>query len=99
MSVILQTDQSDEEAEEWDRHEQFYDDPANYEKNKERLFEEKIELKWEKGGSGLVFYTDAQYWKQLEGGVLKLALIISFVLKKVYSLRQCQIHSLTSAAI
>ncbi|XP_067933820.1 G patch domain-containing protein 3-like [Watersipora subatra] len=59
--------ESDGETEEWDRHEAFHDDPANYERNKERLYEEKIELKWEKGGSGLVFYTDAQYWKKLEG--------------------------------
>ena len=44
------------------------DDPTEVERNKERLFEEKIELKWEKGGSGLVFYTDAVYWKQQEGG-------------------------------
>jgi len=34
---------------------------------KERLFEEEVELVWEKGGSGLNFYTDAQYWKTLEG--------------------------------
>lgn len=58
---------SDGEGEEWDRCEAFTDDAANRERNKERLYEEKIELKWEKGGSGLVFYTDAQYWKQLEG--------------------------------
>lgn len=65
--AIMQVD-SDGETEEWDRHEAFHDDPTNYERNKERLYEEEIELKWEKGGSGLVFYTDAQYWKQLEGG-------------------------------
>ena len=34
---------------------------------KERLFEEEIELVWEKGGSGLNFYTDAQFWKKFEG--------------------------------
>ena len=34
---------------------------------KERLFEEEIDLVWEKGGSGLNFYTDAQYWKEKEG--------------------------------
>ena len=67
ISCMFQHD-SDSDAEEWDRHEAFYDDAANIERNKERLYEEKIELKWEKGGSGLVFYTDAQYWKQLEGG-------------------------------
>ena len=37
-------------------------------RTKERLYEDKIELKWEKGGSGLVFYTDAYRWKQEEGG-------------------------------
>ena len=35
---------------------------------KERLFEEEMEVVWEKGGSGLVFYTDASYWDQQEGG-------------------------------
>lgn len=38
------------------------------ERTSERLFEEEIELKWEKGGSGLVFYTDAQFWQEEEGG-------------------------------
>lgn len=38
------------------------------ERTNERLFEEEIELKWEKGGSGLVFYTDAQFWQEEEGG-------------------------------
>lgn len=37
------------------------------ERTKEQLFEDKIELKWEKGGSGLVFYTDAQFWDAKEG--------------------------------
>lgn len=48
----------------------MYDDPSNQERNKERLYEEEIELKWEKGGSGLVFYTDAQYWQAQEGGMI-----------------------------
>ena len=34
---------------------------------KERTFEDEIELVWEKGGSGLNFYTDAQFWKEREG--------------------------------
>lgn len=38
------------------------------ERTTERLFEEEIELQWEKGGSGLVFYTDAQFWQEEEGG-------------------------------
>ena len=33
----------------------------------ERLFEEGMEVVWEKGGSGLVFYTDAQHWDEAEG--------------------------------
>ena len=57
-----------DDCEEWERHEALHDEPRKGERNKERLFEEKIELKWEKGGSGLVFYTDAQYWKKQEGG-------------------------------
>ena len=32
------------------------------------MFESEIELKWEKGGSGLVFYTDAQFWREKEDG-------------------------------
>lgn len=59
--------QDDDSCEEWERHEALTDDPTNQERNKERLFEEEIELKWEKGGSGLVFYTDAQYWQEQEG--------------------------------
>ncbi|WAR02872.1 GPTC3-like protein [Mya arenaria] len=68
---MMREDEDPEEdqdlCEEWERHEALMDDPANQERNKERLFEEDIELKWEKGGSGLVFYTDAQYWQALEG--------------------------------
>ena len=30
------------------------------------MFEEEQEVVWEKGGSGLVFYTDAAYWRSLE---------------------------------
>ncbi|KAF8781389.1 G patch domain-containing protein 3 [Argiope bruennichi] len=60
-------DEEESEEEEWDRHEALHDDVSGQERNKERLFEEKIELKWEKGGSGLVFYTDAQYWDAKEG--------------------------------
>ena len=58
----------DDGCEEWERHEALHDDPANVERNKERVFESEIELKWEKGGSGLVFYTDAQFWREKEDG-------------------------------
>lgn len=46
----------------------MHDDVTSQERSKERLYEEEIELKWEKGGSGLVFYTDAQYWQEEEEG-------------------------------
>lgn len=60
--------QDDDRCEEWERHEALHDDVTSQERSKERLFEEEVELKWEKGGSGLVFYTDAQYWQEEEGG-------------------------------
>lgn len=62
--------QDDDRCEEWERHEALHEDVTSQERTKERLYEEEIELKWEKGGSGLVFYTDAQYWQEEEGGKL-----------------------------
>uniref|UniRef100_G3NW27 G patch domain containing 3 n=1 Tax=Gasterosteus aculeatus TaxID=69293 RepID=G3NW27_GASAC len=61
-------DDDDDFCEEWERHEALHEDVTSQERSKERLYEERIELKWEKGGSGLVFYTDAQYWQEEEGG-------------------------------
>ncbi|EDO27871.1 predicted protein, partial [Nematostella vectensis] len=57
---------SDGELEDWERHEALHDDVDSQGRTKERLFENEIELKWEKGGSGLVWYTDAAFWKQQE---------------------------------
>ncbi|EFX62321.1 hypothetical protein DAPPUDRAFT_337114 [Daphnia pulex] len=57
----------DEEQEEWDRHEDLHDDVTEQERNKERLYEEEMEVVWEKGGPGIVWYTDAQRWKETEG--------------------------------
>ncbi|NWQ83763.1 GPTC3 protein, partial [Columbina picui] len=57
----------DDTCEEWERHEALHEDVTKQERVEERLFEEEIELKWEKGGSGLVFYTDAQYWQEKNG--------------------------------
>ncbi|KAM3936456.1 G patch domain-containing protein 3 [Leptodactylus fuscus] len=54
-------------CEEWERHEALHEDVTAQERSKERLYENEIELKWEKGGSGLVFYTDAQLWQEEEG--------------------------------
>lgn len=55
------------EEEEWDRHENLHDDVDQQSRTKERLYEEEMEVVWEKGGPGLVWYTDAQYWQQQEG--------------------------------
>lgn len=60
-------DDDDDYCEEWERHEALHEDVTSQDRTKERLFEEEIELKWEKGGPGLVFYTDAQYWQEEEG--------------------------------
>ena len=54
-------------AEETDRYEALHDDVTSQERTKERLYEEEIELVWEKGGPGLVWYTDAVYWGQQRG--------------------------------
>ncbi|XP_071757753.1 G patch domain-containing protein 3 isoform X1 [Centroberyx gerrardi] len=65
--VQSNADDDDDRCEEWERHEALHEDVTSQERSKERLYEEEIELKWEKGGSGLVFYTDAQYWQEEEG--------------------------------
>jgi len=54
-----QSDSDSDGCEDWERHEALHNDVTSQERTKERLFEEEIELKWEKGGSGLVFYTGA----------------------------------------
>ena len=54
------------ELEEWDRHEALHDDVTKQDRTSPVFFEEEIELKWEKGGSGLVFYTDNNFWKDHE---------------------------------
>lgn len=71
------SDDDDDTCEEWERHEALHNDVAarrvdptdvsQQPGTKERLFEEEMEVVWEKGGSGLVFYTDAQVWKEKEG--------------------------------
>lgn len=63
------SDDDADECEEWERHEALHDDPSNQERNKERLYEEELEVVWEKGGPGIVWYTDAQFWDQQEGGM------------------------------
>uniref|UniRef100_A0A8D0EYR2 G-patch domain containing 3 n=1 Tax=Strix occidentalis caurina TaxID=311401 RepID=A0A8D0EYR2_STROC len=60
-------EEDNDTCEEWERHEALHEDVTKQDRTEERLFEEEIELKWEKGGSGLVFYTDAQYWQEKNG--------------------------------
>ncbi|CAF2970316.1 unnamed protein product [Rotaria sp. Silwood2] len=62
-----QLDEEEDELEEWDRHEAQYDDVTKQDRTSPYFFDHKIELKWEKGGSGLVFYTDDVFWKEHEG--------------------------------
>ena len=57
-------EREDHDAEEWDRHIAFNGEPGAA--GKERLFEEDVSQPWEKGGSGLVFRTDASFWNQTE---------------------------------
>ncbi|NXK66511.1 GPTC3 protein, partial [Sylvietta virens] len=61
------SDDDNDTCEEWERHEALHEDVTQQQRLRERLFEEEIELKWEKGGSGLVFYTDAQFWQEQDG--------------------------------
>ncbi|XP_033113500.1 G patch domain-containing protein 3-like [Anneissia japonica] len=61
------SDDDDDTCEEWERHEALHDDVHSQDRNKERLYEEEMEVVWEKGGSGLVFYTDAAYWDAQKG--------------------------------
>uniref|UniRef100_A0A8C3H282 G-patch domain containing 3 n=2 Tax=Corvus moneduloides TaxID=1196302 RepID=A0A8C3H282_CORMO len=63
----LHSGDDNDTCEEWERHEALHEDVTQQERARERLFEEEIELKWEKGGSGLVFYTDAQFWQEEDG--------------------------------
>jgi hypothetical protein len=52
-----QEEEDDDETEEWDRHEALHDDVTKQDRTSPYFFENEIELQWEKGGSGLVFYT------------------------------------------
>lgn len=50
-------DDDGDELEDWERHESLHDDVTKQDRTSPYFFEHEIELKWEKGGSGLVFYT------------------------------------------
>lgn len=50
-------DNDGDELEDWERHEALHEDVTKQDRTSPYFFEHEIELKWEKGGSGLVFYT------------------------------------------
>lgn len=50
-------DDLENELEDWERHEALHDDVTKQDRTSPYFYENEIELKWEKGGSGLVFYT------------------------------------------
>ncbi|KAL5965483.1 G patch domain-containing protein 3 [Taenia solium] len=59
---------TDEVAEEWDRFGTLHNDPYDVDRSSKHSlkYENRIELKWEKGGSGLVHYTDEMFWRERE---------------------------------
>uniref|UniRef100_A0A915ARD0 G-patch domain-containing protein n=1 Tax=Parascaris univalens TaxID=6257 RepID=A0A915ARD0_PARUN len=61
-------DDDKDECEEWERYEANYDDVTEQDRTKAKKYEEEIEVTWEKGGPGLVWYTDTFYWNQIEQG-------------------------------
>ena len=51
------SDEDKDDLEDWERHESLHDDVTKQDRTSPYFFEKEIELQWEKGGSGLVFYT------------------------------------------
>ncbi|VDO30626.1 unnamed protein product [Haemonchus placei] len=69
--VHIQTspsDDDDDQCEEWERHEALHDDVTEQDRIKPRKYEEEMEVTWEKGGPGLVWFTDKNYWDEREKG-------------------------------
>ncbi|KAJ8044005.1 G patch domain-containing protein 3 [Holothuria leucospilota] len=66
-NVQSESDDDDDTCEEWERYEALHDDVTKQDRTEERLFEEEMEIVWDKGSSGLVFYTDAAYWDAEKG--------------------------------
>ncbi|EYC42835.1 hypothetical protein Y032_0516g2805 [Ancylostoma ceylanicum] len=62
------SDNDDDQCEEWERHEALHDDVTEQDRTKPRKYEEEMEIVWEKGGPGLVWYTDKNYWDEREKG-------------------------------
>ncbi|CAG9536858.1 unnamed protein product [Cercopithifilaria johnstoni] len=62
------SEDDDDRCEEWERHEALHDDVTEQERTKPRKYETEQEVTWEKGGPGLVWYTDSFFWNELEEG-------------------------------
>lgn len=58
-------DNDGDELEDWERHEALHDDVTKQDRTSPYFYENEIELKWEKGGSGLVFYTVSRISKTM----------------------------------
>ncbi|CAJ0582515.1 unnamed protein product, partial [Mesorhabditis spiculigera] len=58
----------DDQCEEWERHEAHYNDVTEQDRTKEKKFEQEMEVVWEKGGPGLVWNMDKEYWDEREKG-------------------------------
>uniref|UniRef100_A0A0R3RFQ4 G-patch domain-containing protein n=1 Tax=Elaeophora elaphi TaxID=1147741 RepID=A0A0R3RFQ4_9BILA len=54
--------------EEWERHEALHNDITEQDRIKPKKYETEQEVTWEKGGPGLVWYTDSFFWNELEEG-------------------------------
>lgn len=61
-------DLDNDECEEWERHEALNDDVTTHERTKQALFEDEMEVVWEKGGPGIVWHMDANVFKAQNGG-------------------------------
>lgn len=64
-------DDDNDQCEEWERHEALHEDVTEQDRAKPRKYEEEMEVTWEKGGPGLVWYTDKNYWDEREKGSLQ----------------------------
>ncbi|VDP33798.1 unnamed protein product [Heligmosomoides polygyrus] len=72
-------DDDDDQCEEWERHEALHDDVTEQDRAKPRKYEEEMEVTWEKGGPGLVWFTDKNYWDEREKGSIFLPVSLQVV--------------------
>ncbi|CAI2354481.1 unnamed protein product [Caenorhabditis sp. 36 PRJEB53466] len=61
-------DDDNDQCEEWERHEALHEDVTEQDRTKAKKYEEEMEVTWEKGGPGLVWFTDKNYWDEREKG-------------------------------